>query len=106
MNPSRDAESRIARSEALARTWDCRPGTLYVDAAGPVSRVGTAAVATSDGSKIVTQASFRVSCATEYKEVAITLALTCNPKATIISDSQGAVRNFAQVPWGRWRPGY
>ncbi|KAM7282255.1 hypothetical protein ISCGN_002405 [Ixodes scapularis] len=94
MNPSRDAERRMARSEALARTWDSRPGTLYVDAAGPVSGVATAAVATSDGRKIVTKASFRVSCATEAEEVAIALAITCNPKATIISDSQGAVRNF------------
>ncbi|KAM7314896.1 hypothetical protein ISCGN_004680 [Ixodes scapularis] len=94
MNPSRDAERRMARSEELARTWDSRPGTLYVDAAGPVSGVATAAVATSDGSKIVTKASFRVSCATEAEEVAIALAITCNPKATIISDSQGAVRNF------------
>ncbi|KAG0429786.1 hypothetical protein HPB47_023308 [Ixodes persulcatus] len=42
-NPSRDAERRMARSEALARTWDSRPGTLYVDAAGPVSGVATAA---------------------------------------------------------------
>ncbi|KAG0411360.1 hypothetical protein HPB47_011517 [Ixodes persulcatus] len=95
MNPSRDAERCVARSKALARTWDSRPGTLYVNAAGPVSGVATAAVATSDGSKIVTKASFRVSCATEAEEVAIALAITCNPKATIISDSQGAVRNFA-----------
>ncbi|KAG0440827.1 hypothetical protein HPB47_016162 [Ixodes persulcatus] len=85
----------MARSEALARTWDSRQGTLYVDAAGPVGGVATAAVVTSDESKIVTEASFRVSCATEAEEVAIALAITCNPKATIISDSQGAVRNFA-----------
>ncbi|KAG0431723.1 hypothetical protein HPB47_021517 [Ixodes persulcatus] len=95
MNPSRDAERRMVRSEALARTWDSRPGTLHVDAAGPVSGVATAAVATSDGSKIVTKASFRVFCATEAEEVAIALAITCNPKATIISDSLGAARNFA-----------
>ncbi|KAG0436485.1 hypothetical protein HPB47_017919 [Ixodes persulcatus] len=87
MNQSRDAERRVARSEALARTWDSRPGTL--------TGVATSAVATSDGSKIVTKASFRVSCATKAEEVAIALAVTCNPKATIISDSQGAVRHFA-----------
>ncbi|KAG0445298.1 hypothetical protein HPB47_017114, partial [Ixodes persulcatus] len=79
-------ERHMARSEALARTWDSRPGTLYVDAAGPVSGVAMAAVATSDGSKIVTKAFFRVSCATEAEEVAIALATS--------SDSQGAVRNF------------
>ncbi|KAG0422885.1 hypothetical protein HPB47_001322 [Ixodes persulcatus] len=88
----------INPSESLARAWDSRPGTLYVDAAGPVSGVATAALSTSDGSNIVTKASFRVFCATEAEEVAtvaIALAITCNPKATIISDSQGAVRNFA-----------
>ncbi|KAG0424119.1 hypothetical protein HPB47_000105, partial [Ixodes persulcatus] len=70
-------------------------GTESVDAAGPVGRVATAAVAHSDGSKILTEGSFRVSCATEAEESAIALAVTCNPKATIISDSQGAVHNFA-----------
>ncbi|KAG0416386.1 hypothetical protein HPB47_006450 [Ixodes persulcatus] len=45
--------------------------------------------------KIVRKASFRVTCATKAEEVAIVLAITCNPKATVLSDSQGAVRNFA-----------
>lgn len=95
MHPGRDDGRRKARSEALSRTWDHRDGTLYVDGAGPVHGVATIAVADAQG-LVLRLASVRVDSPGQVEEAAIALAVVCNPRATVMSDSQKACRNFAR----------
>ncbi|KAM7299574.1 hypothetical protein ISCGN_020140 [Ixodes scapularis] len=95
MHPDRNAERRQARAVALARSWDSREGTLYVDGAGPVLGVAAIAVASAQG-QIRRVASIRAQTVEQVEEAAIALAVVCNPRATIISDSQRACQNFAR----------
>ncbi|XP_042145693.1 uncharacterized protein LOC120841033 [Ixodes scapularis] len=95
MHPDRNAERRQARAVALARSWDSREGTLYVDGAGPVLGVAAIAVASAQG-QIRRVASVRAQTVEQVEEAAIALAVVCNPRATIISDSQRACQNFAR----------
>ncbi|KAM7285721.1 hypothetical protein ISCGN_032606 [Ixodes scapularis] len=86
MHPDRNAERRQARAVALARSWDSREGTLYVDGAGPVLGVAAIAVASAQG-QIRRVASIRAQTVEQVEEAAIALAVVCNPRATIILDS-------------------
>ncbi|KAM7293896.1 hypothetical protein ISCGN_023471 [Ixodes scapularis] len=95
MQPGKDDGRRKARSEALSKTWDHREGTLYVDCGGPVNGVATIAVANAQG-RVLRLASVRVESAGQAEEAAIALAVVCNPRATVISDSQKACGNFAR----------
>ncbi|KAM7301019.1 hypothetical protein ISCGN_016584 [Ixodes scapularis] len=95
MHPDRNAERRQARAVALARPWDSRQGTLYVDGAGPVLGVAAIAVASAQG-QIRRVASIRAQTVEQVEEAAIALAVVCNPRATIISDLQRACQNFAR----------
>ncbi|KAG0424580.1 hypothetical protein HPB47_028206 [Ixodes persulcatus] len=95
MHPDRNAERRQARAVALARSWDSREGTLYVDGAGPMLGVAAIAVASAQG-QIRRIASIRAQTVEQVEEAAIALAVVCNPRATIISDSQRACQNFAR----------
>ncbi|KAM7297478.1 hypothetical protein ISCGN_022629 [Ixodes scapularis] len=95
MHPDRNAERRQARAVALARSWDSREGTLYVDGAGPVLGVAAIVVASAQG-QIRRVASIRAQTVEQVEEAAIALAVVCNPRATIISDSQRACQNFAR----------
>lgn len=95
MHHERDAGRRKARAAALTKTWDSRKGTLYVDGAGPAWGVAAVAVANAQG-QILRIASIRAETSGQVEEAAIALAVTCNPRATIISDSQKACRNFAR----------
>lgn len=95
MQPGKDDGRRKARSEALSKTWDHREGTLYVDCGGPVNGVATIAVASAQG-RVLRLASVRVESAGQAEEAAIALAVVCNPRATVISDSQKACGNFAR----------
>ncbi|KAM7305243.1 hypothetical protein ISCGN_015140 [Ixodes scapularis] len=95
MHPDRNAERRQTRAVALARSWDSREGTLYVDGAGPVLGVAAIAVASAQG-QIRRVASIRAQTVEQVEEAAIALAVVCNPRATIISDSQRACQNFAR----------
>ncbi|KAG0445600.1 hypothetical protein HPB47_013560 [Ixodes persulcatus] len=100
MHPERDEGRRRARTAAIAHSWDNREGTLYVDAAGPSLGVAAIAVASAQG-KILRVASIRVDSAEQAEEAAITLAVSCNPQATVITDSQKACRNYARGVLGR-----
>ncbi|KAM7312377.1 hypothetical protein ISCGN_009282 [Ixodes scapularis] len=95
MQPGKDDGRRKARSEALSKTWDHREGTLYVDCGGPVNGVATIAVANAQG-RVLRLASVRLESAGQAEEAAIALAVVCNPRATVISDSQKACGNFAR----------
>ncbi|KAG0444253.1 hypothetical protein HPB47_014002 [Ixodes persulcatus] len=95
MQPGKDDGRRKARSEALSKAWDHKEGTLYVDCGGPVNRVATIAVANAQGREL-RLASVRVESAGQAEEAAIALAVVCNPRATVISDSQKACGNFAR----------
>ncbi|KAM7315515.1 hypothetical protein ISCGN_005298 [Ixodes scapularis] len=95
MHPERNAERRQAQAVALARSWDSREGTLYVDGAGPVLGVAAIAVASAQG-QIRRVASIRAQTVEQVEEAAIALAVVCNPRATIISDSQRARQNYAR----------
>ncbi|KAG0415802.1 hypothetical protein HPB47_007024 [Ixodes persulcatus] len=100
MHPERDEGRRRARTAALAHSWDNREGTLYVDAAGPSLGVAAIAVASAQG-KILRVASIRADSAEQAEEAAIALAVSCNPRATVITDSQKACRNYARGVLGR-----
>ncbi|KAG0445462.1 hypothetical protein HPB47_014893 [Ixodes persulcatus] len=100
MHPERDEGRRRARTAAIAHSWDNREGTLYVDAAGPSLGVAAIAVASAQG-KIIRVASIRVDSAEQAEEAAIALAVSCNPRATVITDSQKACRNYARGVLGR-----
>ncbi|KAG0409818.1 hypothetical protein HPB47_013076 [Ixodes persulcatus] len=95
MQPGKDDGRRKARSEALSKTWDHKEGTLYADCGGPVNGVATIAVANAQG-RVLRLASVRVESAGQAEEAAIALAVVCNPRATVISDSQKACGNFAR----------
>ncbi|KAG0427162.1 hypothetical protein HPB47_025836 [Ixodes persulcatus] len=95
MQPGKDDGRRKARSEALSKTWDHKEGTLYVDCGGPVNGVATIAVANAQG-RVLRLASVRVESAGQAEEAAIALAVVCNPRATVISDSQKACGNVAR----------
>ncbi|KAG0438727.1 hypothetical protein HPB47_016908 [Ixodes persulcatus] len=100
MHPERDEGRRRARTAAIAHSWDNREGALYVDAAGPSLGVAAIAVASAQG-KILRVASIRVDSAEQAEEAAIALAVSCNPRATVITDSQKACRNYARGVLGR-----
>ncbi|KAG0425474.1 hypothetical protein HPB47_027363 [Ixodes persulcatus] len=100
MHPERDEGRRRARTAAIAHSWDNREGTLYVDAAGPSLGLAAIAVASAQG-KILRVASIRVDSAEQAEEAATALAVSCNPQATVINDSQKACRNYARGVLGR-----
>ncbi|KAG0422086.1 hypothetical protein HPB47_002067 [Ixodes persulcatus] len=100
MHPERDEGRRRARTAALAHSRDNREGTLYVDAAGPSLEVAAIAVASAQG-KILRVASIRADSAEQAEEAAIALAVSCNPQATVITDSHKACRNYARGVLGR-----
>ncbi|KAM7299008.1 hypothetical protein ISCGN_019575 [Ixodes scapularis] len=100
MHPERDEGRRRARTVALAHSWYNREGSLYVYAAGPSLGVAAIAVASAQG-KILRVASIREDSVEQAEEAAIALAVSCNPRATVITDSQKACRNFAQGVLGR-----
>ncbi|KAG0430727.1 hypothetical protein HPB47_022428 [Ixodes persulcatus] len=95
MQPGKDDGRRKARSEALSKTWDHKEGTLYADCGGPVNGVATIAVANAQG-RVLRLASVRVESDEQAEKAAIALAVVCNPRATVISDSQKACGNFAR----------
>ncbi|KAG0430605.1 hypothetical protein HPB47_022543, partial [Ixodes persulcatus] len=86
MQPGKDDGRRKARTEALSKTWDKKEGTLYVDCGGPVNGVTTIAVANAQG-RVLRLASVRVESAGQAEEVAIALAVICNPRATHVEIS-------------------
>ncbi|CAN7985000.1 unnamed protein product, partial [Ixodes hexagonus] len=100
MHPTQDKRRWKAPTAALARSWDTREGTLYVDAAGPANGVAMIAVANADR-EVLRVASVRVDSVQQAEEAAIALAVNCNSKATVMTDSQKACRNFAQGTLGR-----
>ncbi|KAG0443030.1 hypothetical protein HPB47_015362 [Ixodes persulcatus] len=94
MHPEANADWRRARSKALGRTWDRRSGTVYVDAAQGQDGIAMVAVSSSDGTKTISVASLKdIESAARAEEVAIALAIACNPRATVVTDSQAV--NFA-----------
>ncbi|KAM7281308.1 hypothetical protein ISCGN_006438 [Ixodes scapularis] len=95
MHPEGATDRRRARSEALGRTWDCRSGTAYIDAAQGHDGIATAAMMSSDSEKTISAASVKkIKSTTPIEMVAIALPVTWNPKVTVLTDSQAACRNF------------
>ncbi|KAG0443660.1 hypothetical protein HPB47_014667 [Ixodes persulcatus] len=91
MHPEGAADRRRARSEALGRTWDCRSGTAYIDAAQGHDGIATAAMMSSDSEKTISAASVKkIKSATRIEMVAIALPITWNLKVTVLTDSRAA----------------
>ncbi|KAG0438790.1 hypothetical protein HPB47_016873 [Ixodes persulcatus] len=95
MQPGKDDGRRKARSEALSKPWSHKEGTLCVDCGGPVNGFVTIVVANAQG-RVLRLASVRVESAGQAEEGAIALAVVCNPRSAVISDSQKACGNFAR----------
>ncbi|KAG0417698.1 hypothetical protein HPB47_005403 [Ixodes persulcatus] len=70
--------------------------TVHVNVSRGQDGIATVAVMSSDVEKAISAASVKkIESAARAEEVAIALAMAWNPRATVLTDSQAACRNFA-----------
>ncbi|KAG0427807.1 hypothetical protein HPB47_025169 [Ixodes persulcatus] len=96
MHPLYNEKLRELRAQALEKQLGEDPQVVYTDAATYKRRGTMVSVVTDHSGKVLAACSIRIKHPEEGEELAIALALATTHARKVVSDSQPAIRNFAQ----------